>query len=217
MNIGVIFDWDGVIIDSSKQHEKSWEILAKDENLSLPNDHFIKGFGQKNEVIIPGLLKWSNDPIEIKRLSIRKEELYREIVKTDGLNPLPGVIELLKNLQTAGIPFAVGSSTPFINIETIVSVINLENTFTEIVCGDDVSKGKPDPEVFLLAAKKINIPPQNCIVFEDAHVGIDAALSGGMKVIAVATTHQPSELTKAHKVVNTLEEVSIDQLYDLIN
>jgi beta-phosphoglucomutase-like phosphatase (HAD superfamily) len=109
--IGAIFDWDGVVIDSSAQHERSWELLAAEIGKALPPGHFKRGFGKKNQLIIPEILAWSDDPEEIERLGDRKEELYRELVGQGGMTVLPGARELLAMLKSSGIPRAVGSST----------------------------------------------------------------------------------------------------------
>ena len=206
-NWGALFDWDGVIIDSSSHHEESWERLAREEARTLPPDHFKKGFGRKNEVIIPKLLGWTQDPAEIRRLSLRKEALYREVVAERGLSALPGVRTWLERLRDAGVPCAIGSSTHRANIDLSLGLIGLAEFFTGIVTAEDVSHGKPDPEVFLLAAARINRPPERCVVFEDAHVGITAARAGGMRVIGVATTHPASELTAADLAVQRLDEL----------
>lgn len=208
MNPGALFDWDGVIIDSSRQHEESWEMLAVEIGKPLPADHFIRGFGMKNQVIIPNLLGWTSDPDEIHRYSLRKEFLYREIVRQHGMQPLPGVQELLAMLNEHGVPCSVASSTHRENIETIFDVIGLRPYFQAVVTAEDVAHGKPDPEVFLKSADLIGRPAQNCVVFEDAHVGIEAGLAAGAKVIAVATTNAIGDLGKAHIAVRSLEEVS---------
>jgi beta-phosphoglucomutase family hydrolase len=213
--IGAIFDWDGVVIDSSQQHEASWERLAAEEGLKLPLGHFKKSFGMKNEKIIPELLAWTRDPVEIRRLSLRKEALYRDIVVERGISPLPGVKDFIAGLQAAGIPRSVGSSTHRENIETILEVMGFTGRFDAIVTAEDVLHGKPDPEVFLKAAQKIGIPPERCVVFEDAHVGIAAARAAGMKVVAVATTHPASELD-GDRVVHRLDELTPDDLRALV-
>src|SRR5579862_2551255 len=107
---GAIFDWDGVIIDSSKAHEESWERLAREEQKPLPHDHFVKGFGRKNEFIIPELLGWTRNEAEVRRLSLRKEALYREVVCDRGQSALPGVRTWLERLRAHGVPCAIGSS-----------------------------------------------------------------------------------------------------------
>ena len=209
---GVIFDWDGVVIDSSAQHERSWELLAAEISKPLPDGHFTAGFGKKNQEIIPNLLRWADDPVEIARLGDRKEELYRELVRDQGVRVLPGARELLMALRAAGIPRSVGSSTPRSNLDAIFAATGLGELFDEVVCGDDVANGKPAPDVFLLAAKKLGFAPADCIVIEDAHVGIAAAHAAGMKVLAVATTNPLDELADADAAVVSLEEITPDRL-----
>jgi HAD superfamily hydrolase (TIGR01509 family) len=204
---GAIFDWDGVVIDSSSQHEESWEKLALEQGLPLPAGHFKRGFGMKNEAIIPHLLKWTSDPAEITRLSLRKEEWYRSIILEKGIQALPGVKELLELLHRENIPAVIGSSTHRLNIEVTLKVLGLAHLFAGIRSAEDVTAGKPDPQVFLLAAQTMHRNPAHCIVFEDAQVGIDAGLAGGMKVIGVATTHAAEHLHGAHWTVNRLTEV----------
>lgn len=214
---GAIFDWDGVIIDSSAQHEESWERLAQEERRTLPRDHFILGFGKKNEWIIPELLKWTGDPVEIRRLSLRKEALYREIVIQRGLSALPGVHVFLRRLKAAGVRNCIGSSTHRENITTIVGVLGFEDLFGGMVTSEDVKQGKPHPDVFLKAAGKIGLAPERCVVFEDAFAGIEAARAGGMPVVGVATTHPPAELTgKVDRVVDRLDELTVADLRSLV-
>jgi len=209
---GVIFDWDGVVIDSSAQHEKSWELLAEEIQKPLPADHFKEGFGKKNQEIIPGLLRWSEDPEEIRKLGERKEELYRELVREQGVTVLPGARELLQALKSASIPRSVGSSTPRSNLDAIFAATGLDRLFDAVVCGDDVANGKPAPDVFLLAAKRLGLVPADCLVIEDAHVGIEAAHRAGMKVLAVATTNSLGDLGSADAAVPSLVGVTADFL-----
>jgi beta-phosphoglucomutase family hydrolase len=214
--IGAIFDWDGVVIDSSSHHEKSWERLAAETGFILPPDHFKKGFGMKNTFIIPELLKWAEAPEDVHRLSLRKEELYRELVVEHGIAPLPGVTQWLDELRRYGIPCAIGSSTERRNIDTILNVLGIGHYFSAVVSADDVSHGKPDPEVFLTAAQRIGCDPAYCVVFEDALVGIEAAHRGGMKAVGVATTNPIELLSAADLAVHRLDELSVERLTALI-
>jgi len=209
-SFGVLFDWDGVVIDSSSQHERSWDLLASERGLTLPEGHFKAGFGKKNEVIIPAM-GWGSDPSLIKELADRKEELYRELVAAEGVIVLPGARELLLALKEAGIPRAVGSSTPRGNLDALFAATGLNAFFDAVVCGTDVTHGKPDPEVFLKGAAILGLAPHRCIVIEDAFAGIEAARSGGMKVVGVATTNPLSSLIESGDcdlVVESLEEIS---------
>lgn len=207
-----IFDWDGVIIDSSRQHEQSWKQLAREEERPLPGDFFKRSFGMKNERIIPELLRWTSDPVVVSRLSNRKEEIYRELIRHDGTAPLPGVIEWLNALRFANIPCAVGSSTPRANIECVIDKLELRDFFRTLVTGEDVTHGKPNPEVFLIGARRLGVQPGNCVVFEDAHVGLEAARAGGMKVVGVATTHPAESLRDADRVVQRMDELTVPEL-----
>lgn len=215
--IGVLFDWDGVIVDSSDAHEKSWERLAAEESLPLPRDHFRRGFGMKNELIIPELLHWTSVPAEITRLSLRKEELYREIVRTQGLQPLPGVRTWLDRLDDAALPYAIASSSHRENITTVLQTLGLEGRFPRMITSENVHRGKPDPEVFLLAAQSLKLPASRCVVFEDALPGIEAGLRAGAAVVAVSTTHPPADLTAADRIVARMDELTPDDLRRLLD
>ncbi len=207
-----IFDWDGVVIDSSRQHELSWERLARETGRSLPADHFKRGFGMKNETIIPELLGWTRDEAEVRRLSLRKEELYRQIMREEGITALPGVREFLGALRRAGVPRVIGSSTHRLNIECVLDLLGMNGLFDFIVSAEDVSRGKPAPDVFLCAAEKIGVAPARCVVFEDAPVGIAAARAAGMKVVGVAGTHPRDTLREADRVVGRLDEIKLGEL-----
>ena len=213
---GVLFDWDGVVIDSSSQHERSWELLAAERDLFLPEGHFKAGFGKKNEIIIP-TLGWGDDPAIIRELADRKEALYRELVAAEGVTILPGARELLEALKGEGIPRAVGSSTPRENLDALFATTGLDALFDAVVCGSDVSHGKPDPEVFLSGAAKLGLLPSRCIVIEDAFAGIEAARRGGMKVVGVATTNPVESLDQCDLAVVSLEEVTPRRLAALFS
>lgn len=210
-----IFDWDGVIIDSSRQHELSWKKIAAELGHELPPNFFLKSFGMKNEKIIPELLRWATETDRVSKIARQKEAIYREFIKANGIDALPGVHTLLEALRTALVPCAVGSSSARENITCIIDVLGVSQFFKAIVCGEDVHHGKPNPEVFLIAAKRLGVPPEKCVVFEDAHVGLEAARAAGMKVVGVATTHPADTLQDADIVVNRLTEITVDRLQKL--
>jgi len=210
---GAIFDWDGVIINSAPQHEVSWDRLAKECGKPLPENHFKRGFGMKNEVIIPELLGWTTAPVEIRILSLRKEAIYREVVREQGVAALPGVEAWLRTLREAGIACAIASSTHRENITTTLDVLGLGEFFSVIVTAEDVKRGKPDPEVFLTAAQRIGVEPGHAVVFEDALVGIAAAQAAGIRVVAVATTEPKEKLAHADWIVDRMDELSVAQLW----
>jgi HAD superfamily hydrolase (TIGR01509 family) len=205
-----LFDWDGVIIDSGSAHKRSWERLAEEAGLPLPEDHFLRGFGMRNEAIIPDLLHWTQDPERIRALSLRKEALYRDIVREEGVTVLPGVEPYLQSLVDARIPRVVGSSTHRDNILLILDVTGLSRYFSLLVTSEDVRRGKPDPEVFLKAAVLAATAPVRCVVFEDAHHGIEAAKAAGMGAVGVLTTHPGGKLLGADRLVTRLDELPLD-------
>ncbi len=215
-DIGVLFDWDGVIIDSSVQHEESWERLALEVQKPLPEGHFKRSFGMKNERIIPEMFRWTEDPAEVKRLSLRKEALYREIVRERGVDALPGVKVFWQRLREAGIPFAVGSSTHRENIDVLMEMLGCSGWFRGIVTSENVKEGKPHPAVFQQAAATLGLDPRCCVVFEDAPVGIQAARAAGCRVVGVATTHPAEALrSSVDRVVRQLDELQPDDLLAL--
>ena len=209
-----VFDWDGVVVDSSAHHERSWEILAAKRGLPLPPDHFKRGFGKKNNVIIPDL-GWATDPTEVDALAREKEEIYRSLVREKGIEPLPGVRELLATLQTAEIPCAIGSSTERANLDCLLDLMDLRKFFRVIVSGEEVVHGKPDPSIFLLAAERLGVAPAECVVIEDALVGIEAAKRAGMPVLAVATTEPLEALGSADAATASMVEVTPGRLESL--
>jgi HAD superfamily hydrolase (TIGR01509 family) len=158
------------------------------------------------------MLQWTKEPAEIHRLSLRKEALYREVVADWGVEALPGVRTWLDRLRDAGIPCAIGSSTHRENIALSLGMIGLADCFDAMVTSEDVKQGKPHPEVFLTAAARLGAEPARCVVFEDALVGIAAAHAGGMRVVAVATTHPPEELAEADLAVRRLDELEVARL-----
>ena len=210
--IGVVFDWDGVVVDSAPQHEASWERLAAEEGLDLPQAHFQRGFGRRNDYIIPQVLGWTRNPVEIERLSRRKEVLYRECLRATNMTPLPGVRKLLESLRNSGVCCAVGSSTERKNVEMVVDLLRLNGFFDAIVTAEDVTHGKPDPEVFIKAARAIQCEPHSCVVIEDTEPGLRAARRAGMYALAVATTHRETDLPSADRVVTDLIGVTAAEL-----
>lgn len=216
---GAIFDWDGVIVDSSDLHLKSWEALANELKLPLPNDHFEKGFGKRNETIIPQILGWSKDPAQINHWGKRKEEIYRELGNKDGIKLARGSKDFLKLTPSSIFRFSVGTSTERKNVELAISQHNLSKYFLGAACSEDVSRGKPDPEVFLEAAKILSITPKNCVVFEDSPHGIEAAKRAGMKTVALTTTHPSTTFMHLNPdlLVASLANLGIDQVEKLFS
>ena len=221
MNLrALIFDLDGVVIDSHDAHHQSWSDLAAELGHEFTDSQFKASFGQRNETIIPWL-GWadSSNPDDIQRLGARKEELYRSNLRRDGIAPLPGVVDLLNTLLAADIPAALGTSTPRANVECILELTGLGDRFRFIAASEDVSHGKPDPEVFLCAASGLSADPDRCVVIEDAHAGIQAAKAGGMIAVGVTTTHSRASLAAEtpDPIVDSLTELQVPTLEALFD
>jgi len=214
----VIFDFDGVVIDSHEAHGRSWFALADELGRPFSSETFVATFGQRNESILP-LLGWAEegDTARIQQLGDRKELLYRGILRKEGIAPLPGVVALLEDLRTQGIPCAIGTSTPRANVECVLEITGLVGFFRDVAAAEDVTLGKPDPEVFLKAAAKLGAEPSACVVIEDAQVGIRAAKAAGMKSVAVTTTHPAEALVPElpDRIEATLVPVDAEYLREL--
>ena len=207
-----VFDWDGVILDSSRHHEESWERLARETGKPLPAGHFRRGFGRRNIEIMRDMLGWSQDLREIDQLSRRKEELYREVVAEWGIDPLPGVRPWLERLAGAGIACGIGSSTEQKNVQVGLKKLGLENFFRVAVTAEHVERGKPAPDVFLEVAKNLGVEPGRCVVFEDAPAGVEAGRAAGMKVVGVTTTHPGGHLEGVFREVARLDELTVPEV-----
>ena len=215
----VIWDVDGVLIDSGEQHRRAWEQLAREEGLLYSDAAFWATFGMRNADIFPRMFGVSGPPERIIALGDRKEAIYRALLAQDAA-PLPGAKELLAALHAAGYRQALGSSAPPANLEAIISLLGIASFLNAIVSGEQVARGKPAPDIFLTAAERLNIPPTRCLVIEDAPAGVAAAHAGGMRCLAVRRAGQPDApgLDAADALVDSLTEASValvDRLLDL--
>jgi beta-phosphoglucomutase len=199
------------MVDTAELHFQSWLRLAQELGKPLSRAEFEATFGQRNPEVIPRFFGHQYGDQEIARLGERKEELYRAEARK-GVSLLPGVRSLLEGLGQAGFKQAIGSSAPLENLELILEITQTRPFFQAIVSMEDTDRGKPDPQVFLLAAERLEVPPARCVVIEDAVAGVQAAKAGGMKCIAVRFAgHHPRsrlEAAGADRVVESLEEVS---------
>jgi HAD superfamily hydrolase (TIGR01509 family) len=213
--IGVIFDMDGVLIDSGAAHWESWKALGREHGITLDEAKFRRTFGRRNEDCINELFGPQPSPQRYLELARRKEFLYRELF-AEQVRPVAGAVELLAACHAAGFALAVGSSAPPENIKLAVQLLRAEAYFDAIVHGEEVTRGKPDPQVFIMAAERLGIAPTHCAVLEDAPAGLLAARRGGMLAIGLAGTHAREHLSDAHLVIDGLAELSPARLHDLV-
>jgi beta-phosphoglucomutase family hydrolase len=210
----VIWDMDGVIADTALYHFKAWQEVFQKRGINFTTEDFKHNFGQRNDSIIRYALGKNASPDEVDVIANEKEENYRQRV-APNIKPLSGAIELIKALREHGVKMAIASSAPMENIQLVTRGLAVNNYFQVIVWGREVTEGKPSPQAFLLAAKRLEVEPRNCIVIEDAVAGVTAAKRAGMKCLAVTNTHPKISLKEADLVVDTLETISVDDLSGL--
>lgn len=215
MEMAVIFDLDGVLVDSSLFHRESWRVVGRERGFEMTDELFWRTFGMPNRQILPLLFGRELPDDEVAELSERKEAVYRELA-AGRMQPLPGATELVRAVAGAGFRVALGSSTPMSNIRVVLDALGIREYFEQIVCSDDVTHGKPHPEVFLKAAQRLGVEPNQCVVIEDAVVGVQAARAAGMRCLAVATTHPADKLHEADRVVLDLTYVTPETLAEML-
>jgi HAD superfamily hydrolase (TIGR01509 family) len=212
---GVIFDIDGVLLDSYKMHYECWRTIAEKHSISVSEKDFDALFGRRGSEIVREI--WGKDlpgeqVVAIHRL---KQALYRDALQ-HNFPEMDGAIQLIDALATEGFVLGIGSSAPPENVEMSLNGLGRAKSFKAVVTGSDVTRGKPDPQVFLLAAQRMGLEPADCAVIEDAVAGIAAALAGGMTAIALAGTAPPESLTMADLVVTSLRQLTPKQISELI-
>lgn len=212
---GVIFDLDGVLVNSSALHFQSWQIVGAERGFTMTEALFRETFGMPNPQIFVRLFGKPLPDEEARALSEHKEAVYRKLA-AGRLRPLPGAIALLQALRADGFRLALGSSTPLSNIRVVLRAIGAEEYFHAIVCADDITHGKPHPEVFLKAAERIGVPPRRCVVVEDAVVGVQAAKAARMRCVAITTTHPRERLQEADRIIDCLTEISPEDFRALL-
>lgn len=192
-----IFDMDGVLIDSGAHHRHAWRALLAELGTEPAHpEHWRLTIGRPSEEAIPLLLGRRVSDAEARRLARRKRDLYQERAQA-GMEPVPGVPEFLHALERQHVPRAVGTSASRWDAERLLDDLGLLRFFDVVVTADDVMLGKPDPEVWAQAARRLRVTPAHCVVFEDAPVGIQAARAAGMRAIGVTTAHTDAELLAA--------------------
>ena len=208
----VLWDLDGTLADSAEYHWLSWRDTLSAEGVAISYEQFLASFGQKNDRILSTWLPPPHIPDVIQRIGDAKEEEYRRLARTRGLTPLPGAVDWVRRLHDAGWRQAIASSAPRLNVEAMLEALDLTHFFDAIASAEDVTAGKPDPQVFLAAADKLNASPDRCVVVEDAAAGIEAARRAEMACIGVSATAR----LDADVAVSSLDELPLDTFERLI-
>jgi beta-phosphoglucomutase len=186
----VLWDLDGTLVDSEQYHWLAWRESMAAEGVQLTHEQFLKTFGLRNDAIVPQWIPGATLQ-RIDKIALAKEQLYRRLVREGGLEPLPGARHWTERLAQDGWRQAIASSAPRQNIDVVLAVIGLAPCFQAIVSAEDVTLGKPDPQVFLTAAARLGSTPGQSIVVEDAPAGIEAASRAGMASIGVRRNGTP--------------------------
>ncbi len=205
----IIFDMDGVLINSNAAHLASWKKIAAQDGVSFSDEVFWKTFGMTSEYIVEKY--WGDTTLTNEQISAivnRKETAFRESVKK-FVQPIEGAVDFVLFLHQKGYKMAVGSSAPRINVEYVLDWLEIRDCFNEcIVAGDEVKQGKPAPDIFLTAARKLNATPKNCIVIDDSRSGVNAGKNAGMTTIGFFSAgHSQVEYENADYVVHSFEEI----------
>ena len=213
MTKSVLWDLDGTLIDSEQYHWLAWRDTMAAEGVALTREQFLATFGLRNDAIIP---QWIPDAssARIDGIARSKEELYRRLVREGGLEALPGARHWIEELARDGWLQAIASSAPRENVDAVLAAIGLESCFQAIVSAEDVTVGKPDPQVFLTAASRVGTPPARSIVVEDAPAGIEAARRAGMPSIGVRRQGPP---LPANLAISSLSDLPPDAFQRLLD
>ena len=207
----VLWDLDGVLVDSAPFHLQAWRELMASLGRELSEADFQRTFGLRNDVVLRDLLG-DLPAAEVERLGARKEALFRRAA-LGNIVALPGALALLRLLRERGLKLALVSSAPEGNIDLMLGSLGVEADFDVIVGGEDVTRGKPDPEGFLLAAKRLGVPPAECVVIEDAQAGVEAAKRGGMRCVGVVGGRPRQTLERADLVVEGLDDPAVAEFF----
>ena len=211
----VIFDLDGTLLDNNDVHLKAWKQYLKENKKQISDEDFKENIsGRTNKDAIEHIYQKEMTEDEASKYYLEKEEIYRKMYRSD-IAPITGLQDFLEELHKHKIAMAIATSGIQVNIDFMFNHVPIKKYFKKIVNSGDVSKGKPDPEIFLKAAEALHVPTGNCIVFEDSMTGVRAGKSAGMKVVALTTTHTPEELKEADLVIKDYNEIDFERLMSL--
>jgi beta-phosphoglucomutase family hydrolase len=200
-----IFDMDGTLVDNMGFHHVIWsEFLASIGSPTDPETFYRRTVGKVNSEILRDLVRPDLTDAEVAAYSLRKEELYRARFKPSQA-VVPGLVDYLHRLRAAGLPLALATSAGRENVAFVLRELGIEGVFAALVTAEEITRGKPDPEIFLLAAERLGVAPAACLVFEDSPSGLEAAHSAGMRSIALTTTFPAERLRGCPGVLRVVE------------
>ncbi|RJP62472.1 MAG: HAD family phosphatase [Ignavibacteriales bacterium] len=212
----IIFDMDGVIADTNPYHSLAWKSFAEKYNFTI-NDEDLKNhvFGRTNKSIFDFLFGDSLSPEKISLLANEKEVLFRDIYK-NNIKALPGLVELLISIKNNFFKIGMATSAPSENVSLIVDELRINKFFDVIVDPKDITRSKPDPEIYIKCSQLLSVIPERCLVFEDSLPGIEAAVSAGMKVIGITSTHSSDELKNTLITIDDFLQIDINKIKEIL-
>ena len=216
MKKAVIFDMDGVICHTNPFHSLAFkEFFAKRDMFPTEEEFQLHMYGKSNSYIMSHFFGRKIVGEELLELENEKEGLFREIYK-DIIDPIAGFQDFFSQLKTNQFLTGVATSAPFANLKLIAGTLSLMDKMESILASEDVSKHKPDPEVYLKSALKLQLEPEFCVVFEDSFSGVTAAKNAGMKVVGVLSSHSKSDLPVCDLYIKDFREVGVSKILELI-
>lgn len=214
--MAVIFDMDGVIVDSNPFHKIALQQFCKSHGYDLSEDEMKrKIYGRTNKDWIPALFNRPLEEKELRRYADEKEALFRELFDAD-IALLQGLHEFLKALKHDNVPLAIATSAPRDNVDFVFKKTGIDDFFPVVLDESHITKGKPDPEIYIKACQKLQMPAECCVVFEDSLSGVRSGLDAGTRVVAVTTTHRPEEFNGVSLAVPNFSDLSVQDLQRLV-
>jgi beta-phosphoglucomutase family hydrolase len=204
----ILWDMDGVISDSYSFHFTAWQEIFAKRGVNFTKENFTSLFGARNDFIVRSIMGKELAEVDVRTVVKEKEEHFRRVA-TGNIKPFPGVVKLLNSMKKGNFKVGLASSAPRENIDLVLRELNLEGIFDCVVFGQEVSESKPSPQIYLLAARKLEVTPTDCLVIEDSPLGVKAAKTAGMKCLGITNTHPALKLKEADMVVNSLENVDL--------
>jgi beta-phosphoglucomutase len=211
-----LFDIDGTLMDNNEYHKMAWMQYLEGQGREMSDEEFKKNVsGRTNLDAVQRIYGKEMSDEEASKYYLAKEEIYRKLYRP-YISPIHGLLEFLKDLHDRGIVMAIATSGIQVNIDFMFQHIPIKQYFKEVIQSKDITKGKPDPEIFTKAAQAVGFPPEDCVVFEDSLAGVKAAKKAGIKVVALTTSEEKKDLKKADLVIKNYNEINYEKLVSMI-
>ena len=216
-SFAVIFDMDGVICDTNPYHSLAWKAYLDKHGIASSDEEFIAHmYGKSNSYILKHFFKREIVGEEFDRMEFEKEALFRGIYE-EHVKPILGLVEFIDDLKAYGVRTGIATSAPYLNMEMILGKLPLRNKMQSLLASEDVSKHKPNPEVYLKSALNLDISPERCVVFEDSFSGVTAGKAAGAKVVGVLSTYKKEELPICDNYIVDYQGLTYQKIKELFN